>query len=197
MYPYVKRCIDFILALIACTVAIPFLLIIAIMIKVDSKGPVFFVQDRVGKHKKIFKMYKFRTMYVDTPHDMPTHLLENPDAYITKVGRVLRKTSLDELPQVIHILKGEMSIVGPRPALWNQSDLIELREKYGANDICPGLTGLAQVKGRDELSIEDKAKYDGEYVKRCSLLFDFMLFMKTIGIVLRGDGIQEGKTKIQ
>ena len=163
MYQKIKRVIDFILSLMGCIVASPFFLILCIAIKIDSKGPIFFCQKRVGIHKKHFNILKFRTMRIDTPKDCPTHLLENPEQYITKVGKFLRKTSLDELPQVLNILVGQMSIVGPRPALWNQFDLIEERDKYGANDVLPGLTGWAQINGRDELPIPEKAKLDGEY----------------------------------
>jgi len=194
IYPLVKRIIDIILSSIGLIVLIPILLIIALIIKIDSKGPVFFKQKRVGKNKKHFYILKFRTMRVDTPRDMPTHLLENPDAYITKVGRFLRKTSLDELPQIINILKGEMSIIGPRPALWNQYDLIAERDKYGANDIYPGLTGWAQINGRDELPIEVKAKLDGEYVAKMSFAFDCKCFFLTIISVLKSDGVVEGGT---
>ena len=153
-----------------------------------------FTQKRVGLHKTHFNIYKFRTMSIDTPKDTPTHLLENPDKYITKAGAFLRKTSLDELPQILNILKGEMSVIGPRPALWNQYDLIAEREKYGANDIRPGLTGWAQINGRDELPIDIKARYDGEYVKKMSLAFDARCFIGTIVCVLRKDGVVEGRS---
>lgn len=170
-------------------------IIIAICIKIESKGPVFFKQKRVGKNKKYFMIYKFRTMRTDTPKDMPTHMLNNPDLYITKVGRILRKTSLDELPQIINIIKGNMSIIGPRPALWNQEDLIAERDKYNANDIRPGLTGLAQISGRDELEIPVKAKIDGDYVKNISFLLDVKIFFKTIIKVFESDGVVEGKVE--
>ena len=157
MYKFFKGLMDFLLSLIGGILLIPFMIIIAIIIKCSSKGPVLFKQERVGKNKKLFKIWKFRTMRIDTPKDCPTHLLENPDQYITKIGKFLRKTSLDEIPQVYNILFGKMSIIGPRPALWNQTDLIEERDKYGANNIKPGLTGYAQIHGRDELEIKEKA----------------------------------------
>lgn len=172
----------------------PVFLTLVIAIKLDSPGPVFFKQKRVGIHQKHFKILKFRTMRTDTPKDMPTHLLQDPDQYITKVGKFLRKTSLDELPQLINIVKGEMSIIGPRPALWNQYDLIEEREKYGANDILPGLTGWAQIHGRDELDIPEKAKLDGYYVDNLSFGLDVKCFFGTILSVLRSDGVVEGGT---
>jgi len=172
----------------------PIFLIIIIAIKIDSKGPVLFKQKRVGIHKKHFNILKFRTMRIDTPKDIPTHLLEKPEQYITRVGRFLRKTSLDELPQIINIFFGNMSIIGPRPALWNQYDLIEERDKYGANDIRPGLTGLAQINGRDELPIDVKAKLDGDYVEKMSFWFDVKMFFTSILIVLKHDGVVEGGT---
>jgi O-antigen biosynthesis protein WbqP len=192
---YIKRIIDFTLSLIAMIILWPVFLLIAIFIKIDSKGPVLFKQKRVGKDKKHFYILKFRTMRIDTPKDMPTHMLQNPEAFITRVGKFLRKTSLDELPQIINILKSEMSIIGPRPALWNQYDLIEERDKYGANDVYPGLTGWAQINGRDELPIDIKAKYDGEYVERMSFVFDVKIFFKTIFSVLRSEGVKEGANK--
>ena len=195
MYQLLKRGIDIILSLTACILLLPLFLILFLLIKLDSKGPIFFGQRRVGKGKKTFVMYKFRTMRIDTPHDMPTHLLENPEQYITRIGKFLRKTSLDELPQVIHILAGQMSIIGPRPALWNQDDLIELRDRYGANDLRPGLTGWAQINGRDELSLEKKAELDGIYVKKVSFLFDLKIFFGTIVSVFHGDGVREGAVK--
>lgn len=194
VYPIVKRIIDFILAFIAILILWPFFLVLAIIIKIDSKGPVFFRQKRVGKNKEYFYILKFRTMRTDTPKDMPTHMLQNPDIFITKIGGFLRKTSLDELPQIFNILKGEMSIIGPRPALWNQYDLIAERDKYGANNIYPGLTGWAQINGRDELPIEIKARLDGEYVKKLSFKFDVKCFVGTIGCVLKHDGVLEGGT---
>lgn len=194
MYSYIKRGIDFILSLLGLVVLSPVFLALIIAIKADSPGPVLFRQKRVGIHKTHFSILKFRTMRIDTPKDMPTHLLQNPEQYITKVGKFLRKTSLDELPQVINILKGDMAIVGPRPALWNQYDLIEERDKYGANDIRPGLTGWAQINGRDELEIPVKARFDGEYVQKMGLKMDFRCFFGTFISVLRGDGVVEGGT---
>ena len=191
---YIKRGIDFLLSLIALVLLSPLFLILCVWIKLDSKGPILFKQKRVGKDKTYFHILKFRTMYVDTPKDMPTHLLANPDQYITKAGRFLRKTSLDELPQILNILKGDMAIIGPRPALWNQYDLIEERDRYHANEIKPGLSGWAQINGRDELEIEVKAKLDGEYVERSSFLFDVKCLIGTITSVLRSDGVVEGGT---
>ena len=189
-----KRVLDFILSLVGLVVLSPVLLIIALIIKLTSPGPVFFKQKRVGKNKTYFNILKFRTMRTDTPKDTPTHLLANPDQYITPIGKVLRKTSLDELPQIINILKGDMSIIGPRPALWNQYDLIEERDRYGANDILPGLTGWAQINGRDELEIDVKARLDGEYVERMSFRFDCKCFFGTITSVLKHEGVVEGGT---
>jgi O-antigen biosynthesis protein WbqP len=194
MYSVIKRAIDFILALISLIILSPIFLILIIAIKVDSRGPVLFKQKRVGIHMTYFSILKFRTMRIDTPKDTPTHLLEDPEQYITKVGKFLRKTSLDELPQIINILRHEMSIIGPRPALWNQYDLIAEREKYGANDILPGLTGWAQINGRDELQIDVKAKLDGEYVLRMGFLMDIKCFFGTIVSVLKRDGVVEGGT---
>lgn len=194
MYKIFKRIIDFLVSLFAIIALSPVLLGAAVAVKADSKGPVLFVQKRVGKDKKIFNMYKFRSMRTDTPHDMPTHLLNNPDAFITRVGKFLRKSSLDELPQLINILKGDMSVVGPRPALWNQDDLIAERDKYGANNIRPGLTGWAQVNGRDELEIDIKAKFDGEYVDKMSLLFDIKCIFATALQVVKHEGVVEGGT---
>ena len=191
---FFKRIIDILLSLIGIVILIPLWLILSIAIFVTDPGPIFFTQKRVGKNKKIFKILKFRTMKTSTPHDMPTHLLENPEQYITKVGKFLRKTSLDELPQIFNIFIGQMSIIGPRPALWNQDDLITERDKYGANDVRPGLTGWAQINGRDELEIADKARLDGEYVERMSFLFDCKCFFGTIGSVLKRDGVVEGGT---
>ena len=194
MYVYIKRGIDFILSLLGLVVLAPVFLLLIIAIKIDSPGPVLFRQKRVGIHKTHFPILKVRTMRIDTPKDMPTHLLQNPEQYITKVGSFLRRTSLDELPQVINILKGDMAIVGPRPALWNQYDLIEERDKYGANDIRPGLTGWAQINGRDELEIPVKARFDGEYVEKMGLKMDLRCFFGTFISVLRGDGVVEGGT---
>lgn len=190
----IKRIIDFILSLCGLIILSPVFLILCIWIKLDSKGPILFKQKRIGINKSNFNIYKFRTMYVDTPKDMPTHMLANPDQFITRAGKFLRKTSLDELPQIINILKGEMSIIGPRPALWNQDDLIAERDKYQANNVRPGLTGWAQINGRDELEIPVKARLDGEYVKRISFLFDLKCFFGTITSVLRSDGVVEGGT---
>lgn len=190
----VKRILDFLISSIGFIVLSVFFVILCLLIKITSPGPVFFKQKRVGIHKSYFNILKFRTMRIDTPHDVPTHMLKDPDQYITPVGKFLRKTSLDELPQLINIIKGDMSIIGPRPALWNQYDLIEERDKYGANDVMPGLTGWAQVNGRDELEIEYKAKLDGEYVKRQSFLFDCKCFFMTITSVLKHDGVVEGGT---
>lgn len=194
MYMKVKRLIDIILSLIGLIVLSPIFLILIIAIKIDSRGPVLFKQKRVGINKTHFNIFKFRTMRIDTPKDTPTHLLENPEQYITKMGKFLRKTSLDELPQIWNIFIGQMSIIGPRPALWNQYDLIAERDKYGANDVPPGLTGWAQINGRDELSIEVKAKLDGEYVEQISLWMDQKCFFLTIISVLKSDGIVEGGT---
>ena len=191
---FAKRVIDFVLSLCGLIILSPVFILLCVWIKLDSKGPVFFKQKRVGIHKTHFNILKFRTMYIDTPKDMPTHLLTDPEQYITKAGKFLRKTSLDELPQIINILKGEMSIIGPRPALWNQYDLLEERDKYGANDVVPGLTGWAQINGRDELEIDVKAKLDGEYVERMSFVFDVKCFVGTIFSVLRSDGVVEGGT---
>ena len=189
-----KRMIDLVLSGCAIVVLFPVLLFLMIAIKVDSPGPVFFRQKRVGIHKTHFGILKFRTMRIDTPKDCPTHLLENPEQWITKVGKFLRKTSLDELPQLFNIFVGQMSVIGPRPALWNQFDLIEERDKYGANDVMPGLTGWAQINGRDELPIDVKAKLDGEYVQNLSFAFDVKCFLGTIVSVLKHEGVVEGGT---
>ena len=191
---FFKRVIDILLSGIGIVVLIPIWVILFIAIKIDSKGPIFFKQKRVGIHKKTFSILKFRTMKIDTPHDVPTHMLENPEQWITKVGKFLRKTSLDELPQIFNIFAGQMSIIGPRPALWNQDDLIVERDKYGANDVKPGLTGWAQINGRDELEISVKAALDGEYVEKQSFLFDCKCFFGTIKSVLKHDGVVEGGT---
>lgn len=192
-YSKVKRVIDFDLTLIATIVLMPLIVLLSLLIKLDSKGPILFKQKRIGKNKAPFYIFKFRTMKIDTPKDMPTHMLENPESYITNMGAFLRKTSLDELPQLFNILKGDMSLVGPRPALWNQYDLIEERDKYGANDIEPGLTGWAQVNGRDELPIDIKARLDGEYVSKRNFVFDLKILIKTFHGVLKSDGVKEGK----
>jgi len=189
-----KRLIDVILSACGIVVLIPLWVILAIAIKVDDPGPVFFRQKRVGIHKTHFHILKFRTMRIDTPKDTPTHLLENPEQWITRVGGFLRKTSLDELPQIFNIFAGHMSVIGPRPALWNQFDLIAERDKYGANDVVPGLTGWAQINGRDELPIDVKAQLDGEYVQRLSFAFDVKCFFGTVTSVLRHDGVVEGGT---
>lgn len=191
---YIKRPLDFILSLAGIIVLSPVLLVIILCIKFSSPGPIFFKQKRVGIHKSHFNILKFRTMRIDTPKDVPTHLLENPEQYITGIGKFLRKTSLDELPQLFNILKGDMAVIGPRPALWNQYDLIAERDKYGANDILPGLTGWAQINGRDELEIDVKARLDGEYVQKMSFLFDCKCFFGTITSVLHHDGVVEGGT---
>ena len=194
MYLMIKRVMDFVFALVALIVLAPLFVVLIVAIKLESKGPVLFLQKRVGVKKSHFMILKFRTMRIDTPKDMPTHLLQNPEQYITKVGKFLRKTSLDELPQIINILKGDMSIVGPRPALWNQYDLIEERDKYGANDVRPGLTGWAQINGRDELEIPVKAALDGEYVTKIGFAMDVRCFFGTFLSVLRADGVVEGGT---
>jgi O-antigen biosynthesis protein WbqP len=194
LYIRIKRALDFILSLLALIVLSPVMLITALAVKLTSPGPVLFRQKRVGIGKSHFMIYKFRTMRTDAPKDAPTHLLQNAQSFITPVGKFLRASSLDELPQLLNILKGEMSIVGPRPALWNQYDLIAERDKYGANDIRPGLTGWAQINGRDELEIDVKAKLDGEYVERLSFGFDVKCFLGTIAAVLRSDGVVEGGT---
>lgn len=190
---FFKRLIDLILALIGAIVLLPLFLIISFAIFIDNPGPVIFKQKRVGKGKKLFSLHKFRSMKTKTP-DVPTHLLKNPEHYITRVGRVLRKTSLDELPQIYDILFGRMSVIGPRPALWNQDDLIAERDKYGANDVNPGLTGWAQINGRDELEIPVKARLDGEYVQKMSFGFDCKCFFGTVMSVLKHDGVVEGGT---
>lgn len=192
IYSFFKRCFDIVFSLVAIIVfAIP-MLIVGILIRIDSKGPVFFKQDRVGKNKKIFKILKFRSMYVDTDPNSPTHRLTDAQTHITKVGAFIRKTSIDELPQLFNILTGSMSFVGPRPALWNQYDLIEERDKYHANDVLPGLTGLAQISGRDELDIPTKAKFDGEYVEKRGFFYDIGLIFRTVFAVFKHKGVVEG-----
>ena len=196
----IKRLIDMLLSFIALICFSWLYLLIAIAIKIDDPGPVFFVQKRVGKGKKLFHLYKFRSMKMSTPHDTPTHLLDNPEQYITRVGRVLRKSSLDEIPQIWNIWNGSMSTIGPRPALWNQADLVAERDKYGANDIKPGLTGWAQINGRDELKIPEKAKLDGIYTEKLkaggirAFFFDCRCFLETILSVLRAEGVVEGSS---
>ena len=192
MYVHIKRILDFLLSLLAVVVLSPVLLVISAVIRFTSPGPVLFKQKRVGQGKRHFMIYKFRTMRTDAPKDQPTHLLKDPSAYITPVGRFLRRSSLDELPQLINILKGEMAVVGPRPALWNQFDLIAERDRYGANDVRPGLTGWAQINGRDELPIDVKARLDGEYVKRMSFGFDLRCILGTVVKVLRSENVVEG-----
>lgn len=194
MYQVVKRLLAILISGLAIIILSPVLLAVAIAIKCDSKGPVLFKQKRVGKDKQHFMIYKFRSMYVDAPADMPTHMLKDPTAMITKVGAFLRKTSLDELPQLFNIFKGEMAIVGPRPALWNQYDLIAERDKYNANSIRPGLTGWAQINGRDELEIDEKSRLDGYYVAHMSFLMDLKCFIGTFISVLKSDGVVEGGT---
>ena len=189
-----KRLIDFFLSTMGIVILALPMGILALIIKITDPGPVFFKQTRVGIHKNHFEMYKFRSMRMDTPKDCPTHLLENPEQYITPIGKFLRKTSLDELPQLFQIWTGKMSVIGPRPALWNQYDLIAERDKYGANDVRPGLTGWAQINGRDELEIPLKAALDGEYVEKMSFGFDCKCFFGTIAVVLRSDGVVEGGT---
>lgn len=192
-YKTLKEVSDFILALMACSVLLWIFLLIAIAVMLDSKGPVLFRQKRIGKNRKLFILYKFRTMRIGTPKDTPTHLLSDPNLHITRIGKFLRKSSLDELPQLMNILVGDISIIGPRPALWNQLDLVNEREKYGANVIKPGLTGWAQVNGRDELPIRLKAKFDGEYVAQYGLKIDLKCFVRTVYSVIMSDGIAEGK----
>ncbi len=195
MYPkYIKRPLAMLISAVGLICLSWLYLIIIIAIKIDSPGPVLFKQKRVGVHKTHFNILKFRTMRIDTPKDMPTHMLLNPEQFITKVGRFLRRTSLDELPQLINILMGDMAIIGPRPALWNQYDLIEERDKYGANDVRPGLTGWAQIHGRDELEIEDKAGLDGYYVEHLGFSMDVKCFFGTVVSVLKSDGVVEGGT---
>lgn len=189
-----KRALDIILSGCGIVILSPVYLLVTLAILVDDPGPVFFRQKRVGIHKSYFRILKFRTMRMCTPHDVPTHLLENPQQYITRVGGFLRKTSLDELPQIFQIFTGKMSVIGPRPALWNQEDLIAQRDKYGANDVRPGLTGWAQINGRDELPIDVKARLDGEYVQKLSFSFDCKCFFGTIAAVLKHDGVVEGGT---
>ncbi len=196
-----KRMIDFILSLIGLIVLIPVFILIGIIIYVDDPGPIFFKQQRVGKNKKLFWLHKFRSMKVKTP-DVPTHLLDNPEQYITKIGRIIRKLSIDELPQIFDILVGKMSIIGPRPALWNQEDLIAERDKYGANNVSPGLTGWAQINGRDELPIDVKARFDGEYIEKLNaggltaFLMDVKCFFGTVLKVLKSEGVAEGRATV-
>lgn len=195
MYGFLKRFFDIVLSFVAIIVFSWLLIIIAVAIVVEDKGNILFKQKRIGKNKKEFYIYKFRTMKVSTPKDVPTHLLDNPESYITKIGGFLRKTSLDELPQLFNILKGDMSIVGPRPALWNQFDLIALRDENGSNSVRPGLTGWAQVNGRDELPIDVKAGFDGEYIKKMSIIFDIKIILMTVVSVFTSKGVREGRNE--
>ncbi len=190
-----KRLFDILLSTLTIIVFSPLYIVLAILVKCTSKGPIFFKQERIGKYKKHFKILKFRTMRIDTPNDIPTHMLENPEQYITGVGKFLRKTSLDEIPQALNIFIGQMSVVGPRPALYNQDDLVAERDKYHANDIVPGLSGWAQCNGRDTLPIPDKAKLDGEYVKRFNIWFDIRIIFKTFFQAFRGKDEVEGKNE--
>lgn len=194
MYPYIKRGADVILSLLALICLSPVYLIVALAVKLSSPGPVLFRQKRVGRGGRLFTIYKFRTMRTDTPRDTATHLLQDPSRYITRVGAFLRRSSLDELPQFFNVLKGDMSIVGPRPALYNQYDLIAAREKAGVNAVRPGITGLAQISGRDELPLPVKVRYDREYVENLSLNMDARCFFGTIISVLRAEGVREGGT---
>ena len=191
---YMKRIIDLVLSFGGLVVLSPIFLIVIVVIKIDDPGPVLFTQKRLGQNKQYFKLHKFRSMKMCTPHDVPTHMLENPEQYITKVGKVLRKTSLDELPQIWDIFIGNMSVIGPRPGLWNQDLLTSERDKYGANNVKPGLTGWAQINGRDELEIPVKAKLDGEYIEKMSFVFDVKCFLGTISSVAKSDGVVEGGT---
>lgn len=194
VYLKFKRPLDVLFALIVGVLLAPVFVLIALIIKLDSQGPVLFKQNRIGKNQVHFRMVKFRTMRVETPSNTPTHQLNDPLNWLTRVGRFLRKTSLDELPQVWNILKGEMSFVGPRPALWNQDDLVFEREKYQVHDVLPGITGWAQVYGRDELTIADKAKLDGAYITHLSFFTDLKLILRTVKVVLKSEGVLEGGT---
>ncbi|MFA6308353.1 MAG: sugar transferase [Clostridia bacterium] len=194
MYFIIKRILDIVISVLGMIILLPVFLFIFAAIKLDSKGPILFKQMRIGIHKKSFIMLKFRTMSIDTPKNIPTHLLKEPDNHITKIGKILRKTSLDELPQIWNIFLGQMSIVGPRPALINQHDLIGERDKNGANEIKPGLTGWAQINGRDKLNVKGKAELDGEYVRKMSIWFDIKCFFRTFVHVIREDGVLEGDT---
>ena len=193
---YLKRVFDLVAVILAFIILSPLFLLLCLGIKLDSKGPVFFTQRRVGKGKTEFLIFKFRSMKIDAPKNQPTHLLENPNAYITRFGKFLRKTSLDELPQILNIIMGQMSIVGPRPALYNQYDLVAMRDKYSANDVRPGLTGWAQVNGRDELPIDVKSRFDGEYIEKMSFLFDLKCIIKTFKSVSTAKGVVEGQQMI-
>jgi len=193
MYLYVKRILDILIIILSAPIWLILMGVLAVLVKTTSKGPVFFRQKRYGRNCVFFMIYKFRSMYVDAPKDVPTHLLENPEAFITPVGKFLRRSSLDELPQVFNILKGDLTLVGPRPALWNQDDLIAEREKYGANAVPVGLTGYAQISGRDELPIDKKAALDGEYVRRMGFFFDIWILFRTVWCAVTGRGVQEGR----
>ncbi|HOI25725.1 MAG TPA: sugar transferase [Caldisericia bacterium] len=190
---YIKPTIDFVLSLIGIIVLLPVYVLISIAIKIDSPGPILFKQKRIGIHKTTFYILKSRTMKSDAPSNIPTHLLQNPDYYITRIGRILRKSSLDEIPQIWNVLLGQMSVIGPRPALWNQFDLIEERDKYGVNAIKPGLTGWAQINGRDELPIQIKVSFDFQYMKKIGIKIDLLCFTKTLVSVIKSDGVVEGK----
>jgi O-antigen biosynthesis protein WbqP len=195
MYKHIlKRFLDFMLSLLGLVILSPLFLVLVLAIKIDSKGPVLFKQKRVGRNKKYFDILKFRTMRIDTPHDIPTHMLKDPEQYITKMGKFLRKTSLDELPQLLNILAGQMAVIGPRPALWNQTDLIEARDQHNVNAVRPGLTGWAQINGRDELTIPEKVNYDSYYVEHLGFFFDIRCFFGTIANVLHHEGVVEGGT---
>lgn len=193
-YFWIKMAIDWLVAVFLMFILAPIMILISVAIKLDSKGPILFRQKRIGKNKNRFNIYKFRTMKITTPDNKPTHQLENPDQYLTRLGRLLRKTSLDELPQLINIFKGEMSFVGPRPALWNQFDLIEERDKYNVHQVFPGITGWAQISGRDLLEIPEKARLDGEYITSFSFQKDFEIIFKTVIAILKRDGFKEGGT---
>jgi len=195
MYFLIKRAFDIFLVIFFAPIWVPVMAVVAVLVKCGSAGPVFFKQKRYGRNRRFFMIYKFRSMYTTAPADMPTHLLQNPEAFITPIGRVLRSSSLDELPQLLNIIRGDLSIVGPRPALWNQDDLIAERDKYGANAVPVGLTGLAQVSGRDALSIEEKAASDGEYVRRKGFFFDLWIMMRTVYCVVGRFGVREGASK--
>lgn len=194
LYKSFKRWLDLLASAVLILFLSPLLISVGLMIKIGSRGPIFFVQERIGINKIHFSMLKFRTMKQDTPSDVPTHLLINPEKHVTNVGKYLRMTSLDELPQLFNILKGDMSLVGPRPALWNQYDLIAERDRYKANDIRPGITGWAQINGRDELSIEEKARLDGVYAQKMSFLFDVKCLLGTLFAVFKLPGFVEGET---
>lgn len=189
-----KRAVDSFVSFFGLLILSPVLVVLILIIKIDDPGPAFFTQNRVGKDKKFFRLHKFRSMKMSTPRDIPTHLLQNPEQYITRVGKFLRKSSLDELPQIWDIFRGKMSIIGPRPALWNQADLVAERERYGVNDLAPGLTGLAQINGRDELEIKEKVSFDRRYIENIGFRFDVRCFFGTILSVVKSDGVVEGGT---